>query len=148
MSLWTAQSSAMRVASGRAIGECREIALRDRSSADALELERADHDRLVCELVGDPVVGLHLAEADDLEHRLLLVRLEVDRAVDRVLERLERLVRVHAALHRDDGDRLRLPQTVYEPLEEVHRLPLVGLRDRRAQGEEREPEVRILLLEL
>src|SRR5438876_2721958 len=120
----------------------------DPPSPDSLELERADHERLVRELVRDPVVGLDFTQADDLEHGLLLIRLEVDRAVDRVLERLEGLVRVPATLQRHDGHGLRLPQPVHEALEEVHRVPLVRLRDRGAEGQEREPEVGILLLEL
>src|SRR3989454_676464 len=86
--------------------------------------------------------------ADALERRLLLVRLEVDRAVDHVLERLERLVRVHAPLQRDGGHRLRLPQAVHETLDEAHRFPLVRLRDRGTQRKIREPEVRMFLLEL
>src|SRR5437879_12025174 len=65
----------------------------DPPSPDSLELERADHERLVRELVRDPVVGLDFTQADDLEHGLLLIRLEVDRDTDRVLERLEGLVR-------------------------------------------------------
>src|SRR5947209_12827442 len=73
----------------------------DPPSPDSLELERADHERLVRELVRDPVVGLDFPEADDLERRLLLVRLEVDRTVDHVFEGLERLVRVHPALQGD-----------------------------------------------
>src|SRR5439155_15091236 len=84
----------------------------DPPSPDSLELERADHERLVRELVRGPVVGLDFTQADDLEHGLLLIRLEVDRAVDRVLERLEGLVRVHATLQRHDGHGLRLPQPV------------------------------------
>src|SRR5713226_3185884 len=67
----------------------------DPPSPDSLELERADHERLVRELVRDPVVRLDLTEADDLERRFLFVRLEVDRTVDHVFESLERLVRVH-----------------------------------------------------
>src|SRR5438309_6803874 len=53
-----------------------------RTSADPFQLERSDHDRLVRELVRDPVVGLDLAEAHDLKLGFLLVRLEVNRAVD------------------------------------------------------------------
>src|SRR6059036_4215651 len=93
-------------------------------------------------------MGLDFAEADDLERRLLLVRLEVDRAVDHVLERLERLVRVHASLQRDGGHHLRLPQAVHETLDEAHRFPLVRLGDGGTQRKIREPEVRMFLLEL
>src|SRR2546428_9449496 len=56
----------------------------DPPSPDSLELERADHERLVRELVRDPVVGLDFTQADDLERLLLLVRLEVDRTVTHV----------------------------------------------------------------
>ena len=82
-----------------------------------------------------------------MELGLLLVRFEVDRAVDHVLHRLEGLVVVHAPLERDRGHGFRLPQPVHEPLEEVHRVPLVRLGDRGAEGEIREPEVGIFLLE-
>src|SRR5437016_423376 len=100
----------------------------DPPSPDSLELERADHERLVRELVRDPVVGLDFPEADDLERRLLLVRLEVDRTVDHLFEGLERLVRVHPALQGDHGHGFRLPKPVHETLEEVHRIPFVRLR--------------------
>src|SRR2546426_6388884 len=120
----------------------------DPPSPNSLELERADHQRLIREFVWHPVMGLDFAEADDLERRLLLVRLEVDRAVDHVLERLERLVRVHASLQRDGGHHLRLPQAVHETLDEAHRFPLVRLGDRGTQRKIREPEVRMFLLEL
>src|SRR5881396_1319241 len=128
-------------------GAVRQERFRRDASADSFELERPDHDRFVRELVGNPVVGLDLSQSNDLELRLLLVRLEVDRAVDHVLHGLEGLVVVHASLEGDRGHDLRLTEAVHEPLEEVHRVPLVRLGDRGAEREIREPEVGILLLE-
>src|SRR6184192_2815510 len=128
-------------------GAVRQERFRRDASADSFELERPDHDRFVRELVGNPVVGLDLSQSNDLELRLLLVRLEVDRAVDHVLHGLEGLVVVHASLEGDRGHDLRLTEAVHEPLEEVHRVPLVCLGDRGAEGQVREPEVGILLLE-
>src|SRR5436309_4113725 len=132
---------------GREVGPEAKNAFRRNASADSFELERPDHDRLIRELVRDPVVGLDLSQSDDLELSLLLVRLEVDRAVDHVLHGLEGLVVVHAWLEGDRGHDLRLTEAVHEPLEEVHRVPLVRLGDRGAEREIREPEVGILLLE-
>src|SRR5437870_13442924 len=66
----------------------------DPPSPDSLELERADHQRLVPELVRDPVVRLDFSEADDLERRLRLVRLEVERTVDHEFDGLQRLSRL------------------------------------------------------
>ena len=92
-------------------------------------------------------MGLDLAEAHDLKLGFLLVRLEVNRAVHHVLHRLQGLVVVHASFQSDRGHGLRLAKAVHEALEEVHRVPLVRLSDRRAEGEIREPEIGILLLE-
>src|SRR5881396_95810 len=131
---------------GREMGPEAKNAFRH-ASADSFQLEGPDHDRLIRELVRDPVVGLDLSQSDDLELSLLLVRLEVDRAVDHVLHGLEGLVVVHASLEGDRGNDLRLTEAVHEPLEEVHRVPLVCLGDRGAEGQVREPEVGILLLE-
>src|SRR5207247_3310538 len=69
---------------GREMGPEAKNAFRH-ASADSFQLEGPDHDRLIRELVRDPVVGLDLSQSDDLELSLLLVRLEVDRAVDPVL---------------------------------------------------------------